>query len=71
MSEQQSFEEAINAIWITWIALHHESMNAGLSLGRLDQWLQPYFELDMQKATSEQERTAIIEKTIELMGCFF
>ncbi|MFX1274726.1 MAG: pyruvate formate lyase family protein [Promethearchaeota archaeon] len=66
-----SFEEAINSIWITWIALHHESMNAGLSLGRLDQWLQPYFEADMQKATSEQEKEAVIRKTIELMGCFF
>jgi len=67
----ESFEEAINSIWITWIALHHESMNAGLSLGRLDQWLQPYFEADMQKATSEQEKEDVIKKTIELMGCFF
>ncbi len=67
----ESFEEAINAIWITWICLHHENMNAGLSLGRLDQWLQPYFERDFQKAKTKEEKDTIIKKTIELMGCFF
>lgn len=32
----RSLDEALNAMWITWVGLHMESMNAGLSLGRLD-----------------------------------
>ena len=67
----ETFWEAINAVWITWVCLHQENMNAGLSLGRLDKWLQPYFEKDMEKAKTKKERQEIIEKTIELMGCFF
>lgn len=66
-----TFEEAINAIWITWVCLHNESMNAGLSLGRLDQWLQPYFEKDIANLKNAEERQAYVEKVIELMGCFF
>ncbi len=67
----ESFEEAINSIWITWICLHHESMNAGLSLGRLDQWLQSYLEADVRLAKTEPEKEEAIKKIIELMGCFF
>jgi formate C-acetyltransferase len=33
----RTLDEAVNATWITWVTLHHESTNAGLSLGRLDQ----------------------------------
>lgn len=67
----ETFEEAINSIWITWLCLHHESMNAGLSLGRLDQWLQPYFETDMKKATNLQEKKRVVENIIELFGEYF
>ncbi|MGV9171196.1 MAG: pyruvate formate lyase family protein [Promethearchaeia archaeon] len=67
----ESLWEAINAVWITWVCLHQESMNAGLSLGRLDQWLQPFFEDEMEKAESKEERKELIEKAIELMGCFY
>ncbi len=63
--------EAVNAMWITWIGLHMESMNAGLSLGRLDQWLQPYFLADMGKISSPEEKAAYIKKAIELVGDFF
>jgi len=64
-------DEAVNAIWITWIALHMESTNAGLSLGRLDQWLQPYFESDMAKFETQQERDEYVKHAIELVGCLF
>ncbi|NOY68830.1 MAG: formate acetyltransferase [Deltaproteobacteria bacterium] len=63
--------EAINSIWITWVCLHMENTNAGLSLGRLDQWLQPYFEADMARLRTESDRTAYIEHAIELVGCFY
>jgi len=67
----ETLEEAVNSMWITWVGLHHENMNAGLSLGRIDQWLQPYFEADMKKATNPEECEEIIKKAIELVGCFF
>lgn len=66
-----SLDEAINSIWITWVCLHHESMNAGLSLGRLDLWLQPYLEKDMERTKTEEEKKQLIEKAVDLMGCFY
>jgi pyruvate-formate lyase len=48
-----------------------ESMNAGLSLGRLDQWLQPYFLADMQKITSQEDRAKYIKDAVELIGHFY
>lgn len=66
----RTLDEAVNAIWITWVALHMESTNAGLSLGRLDQWLQPYFEADMAALENQEDRRAYLKHAIELIGCF-
>ncbi len=63
--------EAFNALWITWLGLHNENADTGLSLGRLDQLLQPFFERDFACLSSEQERKAYVEHAIELAGCFF
>jgi len=67
----RTLDEAVNAMWISWVALHMESTNAGLSLGRLDQWLQPYFESDMAKLNTKEEKDAYIKHAIELIGCFY
>ncbi len=40
---RRSLHEALTVILLIQIALHMENMNAGLSIGRLDAWLQPYF----------------------------
>ena len=66
-----TLDEAVNAVWIIWIALHMENTNTGLSLGRLDQWLQPYFEKDMQNISNDQEKEKYIMRVIELIGCLF
>ena len=66
-----TLDEAINSIWIMWVALHMENTNTGLSLGRLDQWLQPYFEMDMARLSSKEEKREYIKKAIELVGCFY
>nr|MDO8116959.1 pyruvate formate lyase family protein [Candidatus Sigynarchaeota archaeon] len=66
-----TFQEAITSVWITWIALHSENMNAGLSLGRLDQVLYPYFENEMKHARTPEERDAVVHQTIELVGHFY
>ncbi len=67
----RTLHEALHTIWISWIGLHMENTNAGLSLGRLDQWLQPYFEADMAKLNSEAERAEYIRRAIEWVGCFY
>ncbi len=66
-----TLDEAVNAIWILWVGVHMENTNAGFSLGRLDQWLQPYFAADMEKLSGEQERQDYIAHAIELIGCFY
>jgi formate C-acetyltransferase len=66
-----TLDEAVNSMWITWVGLHMESMNAGLSLGRLDQWLQPYFVADMEKIKSKEARELYIRHAIELIGNFY
>ncbi|MEW6525378.1 MAG: pyruvate formate lyase family protein [Spirochaetota bacterium] len=65
-----TLHEALTAMWITWISLHNESLNAGLSLGRLDQWLQPYFINDM-KNTPPEKQEEYIKQAIELVADFY
>ncbi|NLA04432.1 MAG: formate acetyltransferase [Firmicutes bacterium] len=67
----RTLHEAVNAIWLCWLALHMENMNAGLSLGRLDQVLQPYFLRDAAGAKSAAEKEALIRRAVELVGCFY
>lgn len=67
----RTLDEAINAIWIGWVALHMENTNAGLSLGRMDQWLQPYYESDIKKIKTKEEQREYIKRAIELVGCFY
>ncbi|MBP7584148.1 MAG: formate acetyltransferase [Spirochaetes bacterium] len=67
----RTLDEAVNSMWITWVGLHMESMNAGLSLGRLDQWLQPYFAADMKKIGSAAARREYVKHSVELIGHFF
>lgn len=71
MRPAETLDEAVNATWLTWVALHMENTNAGLSLGRLDQWWQPYFEHDMATLATDAERAAYIKHALELCGCFF
>lgn len=66
-----TLDEAINAVWIVWVGVHMENTNAGFSLGRLDQWLWPYFKADMEKISDAGERQAYIKHAIELVGCFY
>jgi len=64
-------EEAVNSMWITWVACHMENTNAGLSIGRVDKWLQPYFLADMEKCADEEARRETVRRAVELLGCFF
>jgi formate C-acetyltransferase len=67
----ETVDEALNAIWIVWLSLHMESTNAGLSIGRMDQWLQPFFEADVARLSTEEEKEEYVKRVIELVGCFY
>ena len=66
-----SVHEAVTAIWIVFTCLHQENANSALSIGRLDQYLQPFFLMDMEKAKSAEEKQAVIKNTIEYVGSLF
>lgn len=67
----RTLREAVTALWILWVALHNENADTGLSLGRLDQVLQPYLAADLEALETEAERDAAIRRAIELCGCLF
>lgn len=67
----ETVHEALMAIWICFTCLHVENANSALSIGRLDQLLQPVFIADVSRASNKSEREDIIKKTIELVGSFF
>ncbi len=71
MNPAQTLHEALQMIWIMFIGIGLESMDDDISVGRLDQILQPYFISDIEKLNTKAEKDAYIEDTIELMGCFF
>jgi pyruvate formate-lyase/glycerol dehydratase family glycyl radical enzyme len=69
----ETLHEALQSIWITWIGCHMENTNAGLSIGRLDQWLQPFFEADLRRlpAGDASAHAAYLHRALELLGCFW
>ncbi|MDA3822853.1 MAG: hypothetical protein PF450_09635, partial [Bacteroidales bacterium] len=67
----RTLDEALNSFWITWIGLVMENNNVSLSPGRLDQLFQPYFEADIEKLSTEEERKDYIEHVLELISCYF
>ncbi|MBU1669973.1 MAG: hypothetical protein KJ993_02620 [Actinobacteria bacterium] len=61
----KGFREALQAIWITQVALHQENTNAALSFGRLDGILDRPYGDDLESGRLDRKRAA------ELLGCFF
>ena len=68
-SKPRSFREALTALWICWSALHLESPNIGLSLGRLDQLLWPFYR-EERKNLETEDRPEYDQKAVELL-CHF
>ncbi|MBT3222831.1 MAG: hypothetical protein HN348_27455, partial [Proteobacteria bacterium] len=64
-NKPRNLHEALQAIWVTQVALHQENCDLALSFGRLDQILHPFYEMEFQsRRLSEREAG-------ELIGCFF
>jgi pyruvate formate-lyase/glycerol dehydratase family glycyl radical enzyme len=59
----RSFHEALQSVVITWVAVHQESFQHGVSFGRVDQYLWPYYEADLAAGKIDRARA------VELLGC--
>lgn len=58
----QSFHEAVQSLWFLFIVLHMESNASSFSPGRMDQYLYPYYQKDIEKGIiSKQEALEILE----------
>ena len=61
----ETFHEALQSLWFLEVALHQENYEQALCLGRLDQYLYPYYRRDIERGVLTKERA------IELLGCLF
>lgn len=56
--------DALQLVWITEVALQHESNASSLSLGRMDQYLKPYYDATVAAGVSDEDIR-------ELIQCFY
>ncbi|MGN1413878.1 MAG: glycyl radical protein [Anaerovoracaceae bacterium] len=59
-----TFREALQGIWILYVCLSIEGWGAGMTVGRLDQLLYPYYALDKKEGRLTDEET---QELISLM----
>ncbi|MDY6795719.1 MAG: pyruvate formate lyase family protein [Actinomycetota bacterium] len=52
----ESFQEALQSLWLTHLAVCLESLNSAVSFGRVDQYLYPYYHGDMDKGRLTREQ---------------
>ncbi|MCX6004405.1 MAG: formate acetyltransferase [Chloroflexi bacterium] len=59
-----TFQEALQSLWLTHMAICLEGINSAISFGRMDQYLYPYYKRDVE------EGRITPEKAKELLLCF-
>ncbi len=60
----ETFYEALQCVFITHVMLHYESFQHGISFGRMDQYLYPYYKRDIESGRLTRSQAG------ELLGCF-
>ena len=60
----ETFHEALQSVFITHVMLHYENFQHGISFGRMDQYLYPYYKRDIESGRLTRGQAA------ELLGCF-
>ena len=60
----ETFYEALQSVFITYVMLHYENFQHGISFGRMDQYLYPYYKRDIEAGRLTRGQAA------ELLGCF-
>lgn len=61
----ESFYEALQAVWMVHLCLQIESNGHSMSLGRLDQYLYPFYKADVEKGSLDYKRA------MELIECLY
>ena len=58
----ETFHEALQSLWFLFVVLHMESNASSFSPGRMDQYLYPYYQRDIEKGSlTKQEALEILE----------
>ncbi len=60
----RTFYEAVQSVFTTHVVVHQESFQHGVSFGRVDQYLWPYYQSDRAAGKLTRERAT------EVVGCF-
>jgi pyruvate formate-lyase/glycerol dehydratase family glycyl radical enzyme len=60
----ETFHEALQSLWLTHMAVCLEGLNSAISFGRMDQYLYPYYQRDLEAGR------IIPERVRELLLCF-
>jgi pyruvate formate-lyase/glycerol dehydratase family glycyl radical enzyme len=60
----ETFHEALQSLWLTHMAVCLEGINSAVSFGRMDQYLYPYYQRDLEAGRITPERAR------ELLLCF-
>ena len=60
-----TFYEALQSVWITYIAVMQEGWGPGVGFGRMDQYLYPYYKRDLASGEITKDRTR------ELLSLFY
>ena len=60
----RTFHEAIQSLWMLHISIFLEGLDNGISFGRSDQYLYPFYKRDLENGTITRD------KAKELTGCF-
>lgn len=60
----ETFHEAVQCLWLTHMAVCLEGINSAVCLGRMDQYLYPYYQHDLEEGRITPERAR------EILLCF-
>jgi formate C-acetyltransferase len=60
----RTFHEALQSLFLTHVIVHQESFQHGVSFGRIDRYLVPYYRRDVDAGRLTPDRA------VELLGCF-
>jgi len=56
LNPAETFHEAVQSLWLTHMAVCLEGLNSAVSLGRIDQYLYPYYKADIEKGRITQAK---------------
>jgi len=59
-----TFHEALQSLWLTHMAVNLEGLNSAISFGRMDQYLYPYYQRDLEQGKMTRDFAR------ELLLCF-